>query len=127
MVQAMGKGEDVSDSWAGVHPRNSTLAECVSARSCPVMQRIVKWQGRPTWLSTHALLGVQNCWTMVHDFLETHDGCQMNEDLKCDLGSDMVQHVWTFYETIRCALLACADMHACTYTSSLVDHLKEAR
>lgn len=25
----------------------------------------------------------QNCWTMVHDFLTTHEGCEINDSLKC--------------------------------------------
>lgn len=25
----------------------------------------------------------QNCWTMVHEFLTTHEGCELTEEIQC--------------------------------------------
>jgi hypothetical protein len=25
----------------------------------------------------------QNCWTMVHDFLDSHEGCVINDAIQC--------------------------------------------
>lgn len=38
----------------------------------------------PLPLQVYITVG-QNCWTMVHDFLTQHDGCQINDELKCAL------------------------------------------
>jgi hypothetical protein len=58
------------------YPHNDVAGETTLSKD-----EVIEWCKEWAQDKVYVTIG-QNCWTMVHDFLEAHKGCNISEDLK---------------------------------------------